>query len=59
MPTHISPPHLIPPVLNPFRGRELVRLVSLNKVQGVLSPICDYSPVSVNAVLELAKFYLN
>ena len=35
----------------------LVRLVSLNKVQVVLSQICDYSPVSVNAVLELARFY--
>ena len=30
-----------------------------NKVQAVLSQICDYSPVSVTAVLELAKFYLN
>ena len=38
---------------------KLVRLVSLNKVQAVLSQICDYSPVSVNAVLELAMFYLN
>ena len=28
-------------------------------VQAVLSQTCDYSPVSVNAVLELAKFYLN
>ena len=37
---------------------KLVRLVSLNKVQAVLSQICDYSPVSVNAVLELAEFYL-
>ena len=26
---------------------KLVRLVSLNKVQAVLSQICDYSPVSV------------
>ena len=25
----------------------------------VLSQICDYRPVSINAVLELAKFYLN
>ena len=31
------------------------KLVKLNKVQAVLSQICDYSPVSVNAVLELAK----
>ena len=39
-----------------LRGRaweELVRLVSLNKVQAVLSQICDYTSVSVNAVLEL------
>ena len=34
------------------------KLARLNKVQAVLLQICDYSPVSVNAVLELAKFYL-
>ena len=45
----------------PLTLREQAReeQVSLNKVQAVLSQICDYSPVSVNAVLELAKFYLN
>ena len=39
--------------------RKLVKLVSLNKVQPVLSQICDYSPLSVIAVSELAKLYLN
>ena len=34
-------------------------IYGLNKVQAVLSQICDYNPVSVTAVLELARFYLN
>ena len=40
-------------ILRERAWEELVRLVSLNEVQAVLSQICDYSPVSVNAVLEL------
>ena len=46
-----------------LRGRaredQVSKTSQLNKVQAVLSQICDYSPVSVNPVLELAKFYLN
>ena len=42
-----------------LRGWAREEQVSLNKVQAVLSQICDYSPVSVNTVLELTKFYLN
>ena len=36
----------------------LVELVSLNKVQPVLSKMCDFLPLRVNALLELARFYL-
>ena len=32
------------------RQRYLVRLVSLNEVQPVLSHICDYRPLSVNTI---------
>ena len=47
-------------VLELALGRsKVVRLVSLNKLQAVLSQICNYSPLSVNAALELARFYLN
>ena len=50
-----------PPLIT-LRGwarEELVRLVSLNKVQPVLLQMCDYRSLSVNALLELANFYLN
>ena len=35
------------------------KLVRLNKVQPVLSQIYDYRPLSVKALLQLAKFNLN
>ena len=40
------------PLGNGLGRSKLVRLVSLNKVQAVLSQICDYSPVSVNESLQ-------
>ena len=45
-----------------LRRRQLVRLVSLDKVQPVLASliyVCDYGPIRLNALLELAILYLN
>ena len=36
------------------REEEVIRLVSLNEVQPVLSQICDYRPLSVNPHTLLA-----
>ena len=37
----------------------IVTVVSLNKLQPVLSHICDNSPLRVKLLLELAMVYLN
>ena len=59
--TFIKEVWLVPSLLPLFShsDNKFVELISLNQVQPVLSQICDYTPLSVKALLELAKVYLN